>query len=60
MYAVKELKDICYDPQTSGGLLIAVAQEAAESCLAELRSVIPQAARVGYVTERMDAAIYLE
>ena len=56
----RAMLDICYDPQTSGGLLIAVAQEAAEACLAELRSVIPQAARVGYVTERMDAAIYLE
>ena len=56
----RAMQDICYDPQTSGGLLIAVAQEAAEACLAELRSVIPQAAKVGYVTERMDAAIYLE
>ena len=54
------LEDICYDPQTSGGLLMALPEGDAEKCLAELREQIPQAAVVGYVTEAMDAAIYLE
>ena len=54
------LEDIFYDPQTSGGLLIALPAEAAEACLAELQKQIPQAARIGYVTELQDAAIKLE
>ena len=54
------LEDICYDPQTSGGLLMALPEGDAEKCLAELREQIPQATVVGYVTETMDAAIYLE
>ena len=54
------LEDIFYDPQTSGGLLIALPEEAAEVCLAELQKQIPQASRIGYVTELQDAAIKLE
>ncbi len=56
----RAMQDICYDPQTSGGLLMALPAECAGDCLAELRQAIPQAAAVGYVTERLDAAIYLE
>ena len=44
-------EDILYDPQTSGGLLMAVPEAVAKKCLNELKSVIPQAAMVGYVTE---------
>ena len=54
------LEDILYDPQTSGGLLIALPEQAAEGCLAELQQQIPRAARIGYVTELQDAAIKLE
>ena len=54
------LEDIFYDPQTSGGLLIALPAEAAGACLAELQQQIPRAARIGYVTELQDAAIKLE
>jgi selenide,water dikinase len=54
------MQDICYDPQTSGGLLMAIPEEYAQQCLEELQASIPQAAMVGYVTEQMDAAIYLE
>lgn len=54
------MQDICYDPQTSGGLLMAVDKKDAEQCLAELKEKLPQAAAVGYVTEKLDAAIYLE
>ena len=54
------MEDILYDPQTSGGLLFAIAEEAAEACLAELRQAIPHAAIVGYVTEKEDSYIILE
>ena len=56
----RAMQDILYDPQTSGGLLFALPQACAEDCLAELREVCPQAAIIGHVTERQDAAIYLE
>ena len=56
----RAMQDICYDPQTSGGLLMAVAAESAEECLRELQSVIPCAAIIGCVTGRQEAAIYLE
>ena len=54
------LQDICYDPQTSGGLLCALPEAEAATCLAELQNVAPCASIVGYVTEKMDAEIYLE
>ena len=56
----RAMQDICYDPQTSGGLLMAIPTECADACLAELKEVIPQAAIVGYVTELQGASIYLE
>jgi len=56
----RAMQDICYDPQTSGGLLMAIPSEYADACLSELKEKIPQAAAVGYVTEALDAAIYLE
>ena len=56
----RALQDIFYDQQTSGGLMIALDAKEAEQCLDEMRKVIPQAAIIGYVTEKMDAYIYLE
>ena len=56
----RALQDIFYDPQTSGGLLCAVPAAEAESCLAELRAVAPSTQIIGYVTEKLDGAIYLE
>ncbi len=56
----RPMQDILYDPQTSGGLLIALPEKTAAQCLEEMRQRAPQAAVVGYVTEKMDAAIYLE
>lgn len=49
-----------YDPQTSGGLLAAIPEAEAKRCLDELREQIPQAAIIGYVTEKEDAHIILE
>ena len=54
------MQDIFYDPQTSGGLLIALPAEEADACLKELQEKIPQAAKIGYVTDLLDASIYLE
>lgn len=56
----RAMQDICYDPQTSGGLLMALPEKYAKSCLTELKQAIPQAAVIGYVTEQQEAAIYLE
>lgn len=56
----RAMQDICYDPQTSGGLLMALPQEEAATCLAALRDAGVDAACIGYVTQRLDAAIYLE
>ena len=54
------MQDILYDPQTSGGLLFALPQDAADACLAQLRQVIPNAASIGYVTEKEDSFLILE
>lgn len=54
------MQDILYDPQTSGGLLFSIPREHALSCLSELQTVIPQAAVIGYVTEKQSDWIYLE
>lgn len=56
----RAMQDLCYDPQTSGGLLFALPEREARACLAELRQTIPDAALVGYVTPRQEAALYLE
>lgn len=56
----RALQDICYDPQTSGGLLCAVPEAEAAACLAELRAVTADAAVIGYVTEQLEQPIYLE
>ena len=56
----RALEDIFFDPQTSGGLLFAIPAEEADKCLAELKESVPAAAIIGYVTEELDASIYLE
>lgn len=54
------LMDILYDPQTSGGLLIAVAEKDAAALERNLQAVIPCAERIGYVTKQTETAIVLE
>lgn len=56
----RAMEDILYDPQTSGGLLFALPKEDAEKCLEEMKTLIPQAEIIGYVTEKQDAWISLE
>jgi selenide,water dikinase len=54
------MEDILYDPQTSGGLLFAIPEAEAEACLTQLKQAIPNAAIIGYVTEKEDSYIILE
>ena len=54
------MEDILYDPQTSGGLLFALPAEEAEACLPRLQQAVPNAAIIGYVTEKEDSWIILE
>ena len=56
----RAMEDILYDPQTSGGLLFALPKQEAQACLARLKQVIPNAAIIGYVTEKEDFDIILE
>ena len=53
------LEDILYDPQTSGGLLIAVSPDDAAALLNELQSSLEVAREIGYVSAKGDCAIYL-
>ena len=43
------VQDMLYDPQTSGGLLIAVHPDDADALYADLRSAVPSAQRIGTV-----------
>ena len=56
----RTMQDLLYDPQTSGGLLMAVDPADAAACLRELRDSIPAAAQVGYVTEKEENWLILE
>lgn len=47
-----ELRIVLFDPQTSGGLLIAVAPQEAEAMLAHLRTEGVDAVAIGHVQER--------
>ena len=44
-------QDMLYDPQTAGGLLMAVAPEDADALFEELKSAVPSAQRIGTVAE---------
>ena len=56
----RAMEDILYDPQTSGGLLMAVDARDGEALLKRLRDDIPEAAIIGYVTPREENALILE
>ena len=45
------IQDMLYDPQTSGGLLIAVTPEDADKMLIELKCAVPSAQKIGRVSE---------
>lgn len=55
----RAMQDICFDPQTSGGLLIALPADVAEECLRDMKNAGVDAAIIGSVTSRMAYSIYL-
>ena len=44
-------QDMLYDPQTAGGLLMAVDPQDADALFAELKTTVPSAQRIGTVAE---------
>ena len=56
----RAMLDLLYDPQTSGGLLIAVPEAQAKACLEELQSQLPSIRFVGYVTEQEENPLIVE
>ena len=56
----RAMQDILSDPQTSGGLLISVPEEDGKRMLEEMQTAVPDAAMIGYVTEKEDEDIVLE
>jgi selenide,water dikinase len=53
------LREIVFDPQTSGGLLISAAAEAAQELCDAIRRDDPSAAIIGEVIERENAAVLM-
>lgn len=54
-----KVRDALYDPQTSGGLLIAVDPSDADALERDLRASVPSAQRIGVVTTKKEKAIYM-
>lgn len=50
----REMLDVMFDPQTSGGLLIALPETQAQSMLAEMRDRVPAAGIIGYIEKARD------
>lgn len=53
------VRDALFDPQTSGGLLIAVDPRDADALERDLRASVPSAQRIGTVIAKSDKSIYL-
>ena len=58
--AVQALVDLAADPQTSGGLLVALPPEDAQALLEQLRVFAPWSCVVGRVIEKTDVSIIFE
>lgn len=56
----RAMEDILFDPQTSGGLLIALPEKEGENLLREMKDQVPEAEIIGYVTEQGQWEIELE
>ena len=56
----KNIEDILFDPQTSGGLLISVKRDKAELLLEKLSSLTTKYAVVGEVIEKQEYYLYVE
>lgn len=56
----QEFRDLLFDPQTSGGLLVAIAPEAAEAAVSALERKAVAAYRVGRVIEKCAPLLYVQ
>ena len=56
----RAMEDILYDPQTSGGLMIAVDEKDAKNLLKDLQNTIPCAKIIAYVEDKEEKSIILE
>jgi len=56
----KEMRRLLYDPQTAGGMLIAISEANADGLLAELRKNYPQAKTIGRVAEQAEKSIIVK
>jgi selenide,water dikinase len=54
------LEKLIYDPQTSGGLLLAVDSNATDSVLNKIKTKFPAAQKIGIVTAREEKSLYIE
>lgn len=54
------VQDVLYDPQTAGGLLMAVHPEDADVLFNELKAAVPAAQRIGVVMVAREKRIYLK
>ena len=52
--------DILYDPQTSGGLMIAVSEKDAIALERELKGSLPCGQIIGHVTAKEDADLVID
>ena len=55
----RPLMDICFDPQTSGGLLISIDGKDADNAVKEMKAAGLNAEIIGSVSEKKDFPIYL-
>lgn len=55
----RPMTDICFDPQTSGGLLISIDGNDADRALSKMKEAGIDAEIIGNVSEKMDYPIYL-
>lgn len=52
-----EVQDVLFDPQTSGGLLIAVSASDADAMIGEMRGNVPSVQRIGRVVRKGSSAL---
>lgn len=56
----EDLSDLFFDPQTSGGLLIAVPEKEGEQLLEQMKETVPEAEIIGYAESYKEYPLYVE